>query len=584
MDCWAATIIAISQLPADFDRSLQDIYSLDMTDASQQSDPMDRMIALQTIYSDPQANAAHLLCDQHDPGSVAFTLVAPDLSSVDLTYGDLREESIRFAAALSALGVVAGDRVATLMGKSRAFLVSVLAIWRLGAVHVPLFTAFAPPAIAYRVKDSGCKIIVCDAAQRRKLDPCDSFPTNTSWKIVTTGPADAAALSFDDLVRSARASVGMTALRGDAPIVQIYTSGTTGTPKGVLVPLSALAAFRAYLEFGLGLQREDVYWNAADPGWAYGLFYAVIAPLATGLRSILFEGGSSPENAFAVLGRYGVTNFAAAPTVFRAMRASGIQAPTLVLRCASSAGEPLTPEVNDWAVQALGVAVHDHYGQTEMGMLVNNHHHPALQKPLKVGSMGQSMPGWKVAVLRTDTDEPADSNTPGRLAIDLRASPLVWFAGYVNDPSNNSTRFSTDGRWYFTEDTAAMDEDGYVYFSARNDDVIIMSGYRIGPVEVESVIVAHPAVNECAVVAEPDPVRGEILVAFVVPRNGVEPSDDLTKELQELVKKRFAAHAFPRRIYYVDSLPKTPSGKIQRFALRERLRVWPQGTIAAGSG
>ena len=198
--------------------------------------------------------------------------------------------------------------------------------------------------------------------------------------------------------------------------------------------------------------------------------------------------------------------------------------------------------------------------------------------------MGHSMPGWRLAVLKLEADEPADLHSTGRLAIDLQASPLLWFRGYANDPTGSSRRFSADRRWYFTGDTATMDKEDYVYFSGRSDDVIIMSGYRIGPVEVESVIVAHPAVNECAVVAEPDPVRGEILVAFVVPRNGVEPSDDLTKELQELVKKRFAAHAFPRRIYYVDSLPKTPSGKIQRFALRERLRVWPQGTIAAGSG
>jgi acetyl-CoA synthetase len=317
-------------------------------------------------------------------------------------------------------------------------------------------------------------------------------------------------------------------------MVQIYTSGTTGTAKGVLVPLSAIASFRTYLEFGLGLQPDDVYWNAADPGWAYGLFYAVIAPLASGLRSILFQGGFSPESTFAVIERYGVTNFAAAPTVFRAMRASGIQAPVpLALRCASSGGEPLTPEVNEWAAGALGVAVHDHYGQTEMGMLVNNHHHLGLRRPLKTGSIGHSMPGWRLAVLELAADQIADLHSTGRLAIDLQASPLLWFRGYVNDLAGVSKRFSADGHWYFTGDMATMDEEGYVYFSARSDDVIIMAGYRIGPVEVESVIASHAAVNECAVVAEPDAVRGEVLVAFVAPRTGVEPSDDLTKELQE---------------------------------------------------
>jgi acetyl-CoA synthetase len=535
--------------------------------------PSERVADLLAMYGSQRACAAHLLCDRHDPTTIAFTIVAPDLRAVELSYGELRAESERLAGALSALGVRAGDRIATLMGKSRAYLVTVTAIWRLGAVHVPLFTAFAPPAIAFRAVASGCKIICCDSAQRPKLASSEIMSANPSWTVITTGAADDGALAYDDLLAGSRSSVAAVAVGGDAPIVQIYTSGTTGTPKGVLVPLRAVASFHAYADYGLGLLRDDVFWNAADPGWAYGLYFGVIAALSIGSRNVLLESAFSAETTWEVLCRYGVTNFAAAPTVFRSLRASGLKpAGKLRLRCASSAGEPLTPDVNEWAIHALGVAVHDHYGQTEAGMLVNNHHHPALRRPIKYGSMGQVMPGWQAAVLKADADEPAALGEPGRLAMDLTRSPLAWFAGYEGDSARRNERFSRDGRWYITGDACSMDAAGYIYFSARDDDVIIMAGYRIGPFEVESILIAHAAVSECAVVAAPDEVRGEVLEACVVLHEGYESCDGLTRELQEWVKRRYAAHAYPRRVHYVDTLPRTPSGKVQRFVLRRQLR------------
>jgi acetyl-CoA synthetase len=535
--------------------------------------PSERVADLLEMYGSQQACAAHLLCDRHDAAAVAYTIVAPDLRATELRYGELRAESGRLAGALSALGVQAGDRVATLMGKSRAYLVTVMAIWRLGAVHVPLFTAFAPPAIAFRAVASGCKIVCCDPAQRPKLAATEIRSANPPWTVITTGDGDDGALAYDDLLASSRSTLAAVALGGDAPIVQIYTSGTTGTPKGVLVPLRAVASFHTYAQYGLGLLRDDVFWNAADPGWAYGLYFGIIAALSIGARSMLLEGGFSAEMTSEVLCRHGVTNFAAAPTVFRALRASGMKpSGRLRLRCASSAGEPLTPDVNEWAIHALGVAVHDHYGQTEAGMLVNNHHHPALRRALKYSSMGQVMPGWRAAVLKADADEPAALGESGRLAMDLTQSPLAWFAGYEGDPARRNERFSRDGRWYITGDACSMDADGYVYFSARDDDVIIMAGYRIGPFEVESILIAHAAVSECAVVAAPDEVRGEVLEAFVVLREGYESCASLTGELQEWVKRRYAAHAYPRRVHYIDKLPRTPSGKVQRFVLRRQLR------------
>lgn len=419
---------------------------------------------------------------------------------------------------------------------------------------------------------SRCKFIVCDRSQRAKLDFPVSIDSASPWTLISVGGADAGALAYEDLLASDAHAVPTAAVGGDGPIVQIYTSGTTGTPKGVAVPLRAVAAFLTYARYGLDIRENDVFWNAADPGWAYGLYYAVIAPLANGTRSVLLEAGFAADVTFEVLRRLGVTNFAAAPTVFRALRAAGSPPGDLNLRHASSAGEPLTPEVNEWSQSALGVVVHDHYGQTETGMLINNHHHPALRRPLKPGSMGVVMPGWNAVVLETDKDVPAAVGETGRLAIDLLASPLAWFEGYVGGPSRSAEKFSDDCRWYITGDTGFIDGEGCFHFSSRDDDVIIMAGYRIGPFEIESVLVSHPAVEECAAVAVPDSLRGEVLEVFVVLRKDCAASDTLTKELQEWVKRRYAAHAYPRRVHYVDSLPKTPSGKVQRFILRRKLR------------
>lgn len=539
----------------------------------------EEIASLLELYGDPRASAAQLLCDRHAARRLAYTLVAQDLSARELKYGELRLKSSQLAAGLWSLGLRPGDRIATLMGKSLDYLVTVMAIWRLGAVHVPLFTAFAAPAIAYRLAASGCKLIVCDSAQRSKLSNDGGLATEPSWRIVTAGTGAGEALSLHELQESGDAKFEPAALGGDAPIIQMYTSGTTGDPKGVLVPLCAVAAFQVYATYGLGISPDAVFWNAADPGWAYGLFLGVIASLATGVRSLLLEGGFSPQITLSVLERFGVTNLTAAPTVYRSLRASGLEpARKLELRCASSAGEPLTPEVIEWSRAVLGVLVHDHYGQTELGMVINNHHHHALRRPLKAGSMGQVMPGWQAQVLALDGDHPASPGEVGRLALDLTRSPLAWFTGYVDDPARSRAKLCGGGRWFLTGDCARVDEDGYYHFAARDDDVIIMAGYRIGPVEVESVLLSHPAVAECAVVAGPDEIRGEVLEAFVVLKPTCAPSGELTAEIQDWVKRRYAAHAYPRRVHYLEDLPRTASGKVQRYLLRQRLHVRAEST------
>lgn len=534
---------------------------------------MTRIDELLARYGAEDACAAQVLCDRHDPDAIAYRVIAPDLSVQPISYGELRFESEKFSTVLQSLGIGPGDRVATLMGKSRQYLVALMGIWRVGAVHVPLFTAFAPPAIALRLIGSGAKVVICDQAQRHKLAPGDAIPGAAPWQVITTGQADGDALAFDDLMASAQSGIAATVAGGDAPLIHVYTSGTTGNPKGVVVPLRALAAFHAYAEFGFDLRPDDLFWCAADPGWAYGLYFGILATFLTGTPSILLEGGFAPETTLAVLTQEQVSSFAAAPTVYRALRSAGlaVSAP-LKLRCASSAGEPLTPEVNEWAEAELGVTVHDHYGQTEAGMLINNHHHPLVRRAVRAGSMGQAMPGWRAAILHPERDEEIGANQMGRVAMDIPESPLAWFRGYEGDPAKSAEKFAGGGRWYLTGDTGMVDEDGYFHFSARDDDVIIMAGYRIGPFEVESTIATHPAVAETAVIAVPDEVRGEVIEAFVVLREGHAASPALEREIQQWVKTRFAAHAYPRTIHFASSLPKTPSGKIQRFVLKQQRR------------
>ncbi len=498
--------------------------------------PLDRSRRLLEEYGAADACPADILCDRHDPDAVAFTIVDADLSAVDITYGRLRTASAGFAAGLAELGVGPGDRVATLMGKSLELVVAQLAIWRLGAVYVPLFTAFAAPAVAARLADSAAKVVVCDADQRPKLGPPPE-PADRPWRIVTAGAADALADSGIDYATVASGGarpVEPFAGGGRTPLVLVHTSGTTGRPKGVLIPLTALATWQVYLEYGLYVTPDDVYWCAADPGWTYGLYAGIIAPLAAGRRSLLVRPRFDPALTWSVLDRHRVTNVTAAPTVYRSLRTSRRpQAGGLALRRASSAGEPLTAEVNAWAPTALGVPVHDHYGQTELGMLVSNHHHPDLAGPLRPGSMGRVAPGWSAAVLHEERDEEVPPGTFGRIAVDLHASPLAWFTGYDGDPDASARKFSADRRWYFTGDTGSRDEDGHFHFSARDDDVIIMAGYRIGPFDVESVLATHPAVAECAVVAVPDEVRGEVIEAFVVTSDGGSGGPELAALLQD---------------------------------------------------
>lgn len=527
-------------------------------------------------YNRELPSVAHVLCDRHDQGKIALKYENAKGEKQTYTYWQLNDLSRKFASVLKNLGVEKGNKVAILLPKGPELIISALAVWRLGAIHVPLFTAFGPEAISYRVEKSGANIIITDDENRGKLNQIAADTNNIRIVTAASSHHPAHELNVNDInfwhsIEKASPIANNTNVSGDDLCILLFTSGTTGNPKGVKIPVKTLAAIESYMRFGLDLREDDVFWNIADPGWAYGLYFALIGPLLLGHTTIMLNAKFSVEDTIRVLKDYQVTNFTGAPTVYRAIRAAGIPAETkekLKLRVLSSAGEPLNPDISKWAEENLGAPIYDHYGQTEIGMVICNHHHPELQQPVKPGSMGVPMPGYRIVIL----DEGGNELPPGhegQVALDIDHSPLYMFSGYYEDEKRTQERFSSDSRYYLTGDNASMDGDNYFYFSGRSDDIIISSGYRIGPFEVESALMKHQAVAETAVVGVPDEDRGEIVKAFIVLRSGYLPSEQLENDIKEFVKKNLSAHEYPRQIEFIDSLPKTPSGKIQRFLLRQ---------------
>ena len=522
-----------------------------------------RALQIQSDFHSAVATMPWLVCDRHPADALAFRFVDRELRILDMTYGELAERSRRAAHILAERGIGPGDRVASLLGKGPDLPALILGIWRLGAVYVPLFTAFAASTVAARIEDAGVVLVVTDVEQRPKV-------TDLGIPVLMANTEGTGRGADDDLSAVLEAGPqwdGTTPVTGpETPIVQMATSGTTGKPKVVVHPLAYAAGWQSYVE--LALAPGQSFWCGADPGWAYGLYTLIIGPLAAGVPSIFTCGTFKPEQTWQVLELLQVSDYTAAPTALRALRACDPGLPLAALRRLSTAGEPLTPEVGEWSRERFGIDVHDHFGQTELGMPAGFAHHPDLAREVVARAMGDSLPGWTVTVLRSDADEAASVGEVGRLAVDVARSTFFTFTGYGVGRDNRGSRFTADGAHYLTGDLASLGEDGLIRFSSRDDDVILMAGYRIGPFDVESVLVTHPQVVECAVVASPDPVRGEVVHAYVVLATVPEDPDALVRELQEWVRTRYAAHAYPRLVTFVDSLPKTPSGKIQRAVLR----------------
>ncbi len=508
-------------------------------------------------------NAAIECCDRWAKDDrVVLEWIGRDMERETVTFAALKADSERFASLLKKRGIGQGDIVAGLLPRIPELLMVVLGTWRAGAVYQPLFTAFGPKAIETRITGdtgSGAKLVITDRANRSKLDDVQDCPP-----VIEVDRTGVTAGTIPAMLADEPAGFAPVMLKGDDPFVLLYTSGTTGKPKAVLYPLAMLLPVGIYMRDAIDLRPEDSYWNIADPGWAYGMLYALIGPLLLGHTTTFYEGGFTVDATVRIVRDLKITNFAGAPTAYRMLMAAGAEAAKVAagtLRVASSAGEPLNPEVARWAKAALNVPLKDHYGQTETAMLVNNHH--AVQHAEKEGSAGYAMPGFHMEVLGDDL-QPAPTGKPGILAVDMSRSPLNTFKGYWRAETP-----AIQGNWYLTGDTMMRDADGHFFFVGRSDDIITSSGYRIGPFDVESALIEHPAVAEVGVIGKPDPERTEIVKAFIVLKAGQSGTPELTTELQEHVRRRLASHAFPREIAYLTELPKTPSGKIQRFILRQ---------------
>jgi acetyl-CoA synthetase len=506
-------------------------------------------------------NACVECCDRHAAsGAIALDWESQDGRRASVSFAELQDQSARFAGFLTARGIGPGDVVAGMLPRTPELLVTILGTWRAGAVYQPLFTAFGPKAIEHRLNIGATRLVVTDAPNRAKLDEIANAPLVA---VVTSAPVRDEDCDFRAELAAQSPEFEPVLRRGDDLFLMMSTSGTTGLAKGVPVPLKALLPFYVYMRDAVDLRPEDKFWNIADPGWAYGLYYAVTGPLMMGLTTTFYDGPFTAESTYRIIKTHGITNLAGSPTAFRLLIAAGAEAAAAVkgqLRAVSSAGEPLNPEVIRWFQEHLAAPIHDHYGQTELGMVVNNHHR--LRHTVHLGSAGLAMPGYRVAVLDDDGNE-LPPHQQGVLAIDIARSPLLFFNGYWQQPTP-----AIAGGYYRTGDTVELEPDGCVSFIGRADDVITSSGYRIGPFDVESALIEHPAVIEAAVIGKPDRERTEIVKAYVVLSDTFDPSDALAEDLCQYVKRRLSAHAYPREIAFVKSLPKTPSGKLQRFILR----------------
>ena len=483
-----------------------------------------------------------------------------------LTFEDIRRASNRLANVLVGLGHAPGDRVAILLPQAPETALAHLAAYRAGFIAVPLFVLFGPEAIEYRLADSGATALITDLADWPKVAEIrDRLPDLRTIIVVGGGGVDGT-LDFAAVTAAASDTFATVDTAAEDPAIIIYTSGTTGPPKG------ALHAHRFLLGHMPGVllpqefppQPGDLFWTPADWAWIGGLYDVLFPAWQWGIpvlahRSRRFD----PERALDLMVRHRVTNVFLPPTALKLMRRSGARpGPGLALRAVASGGESLGAELLDWGRATLGVTINEFYGQTECNLVVSN---VASVMPIRPGSMGRAVPGHEVAVV-DDDGRVLPPGEVGELAVS-RPDP-VMFLEYWNQPEATAAKFSGD--WMRTGDRASIDADGYLWYQARNDDVITSSGYRIGPGEIEDCLLRHPAVGMVAVVGIPDPDRTEVVKAFVVLAPGVEPSDALTVELQAFVRERLAAHEYPRLIEYVEELPLTATGKVMRRVLRDR--------------
>jgi acetyl-CoA synthetase len=489
------------------------------------------------------------------------------------TYWDLQQAANRLSNALAGLGIARGDRVALILPQRPETVVTYLACFQMGAIAVPLSFLFGPEALRYRLADSGATVAVVDGVTLQNLEPLRAELGTLEHVIGLAGAHGSGILDWDEtLDRAVRDFDAIDTLATD-PAAIIYTSGTTGSPKGALLPHSALLGNLPGFEHSHdGFPVEgDLFWTPADWAWTGGLWDALMPTLYHGRTILGYRGRFEPELAFRLLDKYAIRNTFLFPTALKMMMKS-VPHPrerfALELRTLMSGGEPVGPAVLQWAREELGVTVNEIFGQTEMNYIVGNSQ--ALW-PVRPGSMGRPYPGHRIAVI-DDDGRPLGPCEVGDVAVHRRwidgTPDPVFFLGYWNNPEATAAKYSGD--WCRTGDQAAWDEEGYLWYQGRADDMFKSAGYRIGPAEIENCLMKHPAVANCAIVPTPDATRGALIKAFVLLVPGEVPSDSLKDSIREHVKRHLAAYQQPRVIEFVCDLPMTTTGKVQRRVLRER--------------
>jgi acetyl-CoA synthetase len=505
------------------------------------------------------------------------------------TYAALQADANRLSNALAALGVQRGDRVAIVLPQRPETAIAHLAIYQLGAIAMPLSILFGPDALEYRLQDSGAVAAIADEAAAQTLAALRAACPQLA-QIVTVGTHADGAHDWSALLAKASDRFECVATRADDPALLIYTSGTTGPPKGALMPHRALIGnLPGFVASQDWFPRAgDVFWSPADWAWTGGLMDALLPTLYFGFPIVGYQGRFAPDKAFELMQRYGVTNAFLFPTALKMMMRSDAWADPrgkLRLRSIMSAGEAVGTAVFDWARDRLGVTINEMFGQTEVNYIVGNSHE---RWPAKPGAMGRPYPGHRVAVIDDDGREVNDGEV-GEVAIhrrDIHGDPdPVFFLEYWRNPEATRKKFTGDplNSWCRTGDLAARDEDGYLWYQGRADDMFKSAGYRIGPSEIENCLVKHPAVANAAVVPKPDPERGAVVKAFVVLSDAWRSRGDerLIAELQAHVRGKLAPYEYPKEIEFIEQLPMTTTGKVQRRVLRELEKQRAAGIGAA---
>mgnify|MGYP000038295978 CR=1 FL=1 len=516
----------------------------------------------------------HTLTDRKDKVALYYSDTTRDEA---YTFEEMRRHSNRAANYLRQLGIGKGDRVFIFMPRTPELYFALLGALKIGAIVGPLFEAFMETAVKDRLQDSGAVAIITTPELLPRVSRAE-LPELKHILLVGEDITEGAGLY--DMLQGLQAQSEQCEPewldREDGLIIH-YTSGSTGKPKGVYHVQNAMVQHYYTGKIVLDLQEDDIYWCTADPGWVTGTSYGIFAPWLNGATNVIRGGRFSPQDWYATIQKYKVSVWYSAPTAFRMLMGAGedaIQAHDLSsLRHVMSVGEPLNPEVIRWGQQVYGKRIHDTWWMTETGgQLICNY--PCMD--IKPGSMGRPIPGVEAAIIDDQGNE-LPPNRMGNLAIKTPWPSMmrtIW-----NNPTKYEEYFRIEG-WYISGDSAYRDEDGYFWFQGRIDDVINTSGERVGPFEVESKLVEHPAVAEAGVIGKPDPMRGEIIKAFISLREGYTPSDELKEEIAKFVKVGLSAHAAPREIEFKDKLPKTRSGKIMRRVLKAWELDLPTGDLS----